>query len=260
ESRHREDEGRRFVVSFRLSDDTLEVYEPPQRNAGILGGKFMERTRVPLPGGPGPSDPAGPAYYSAHVLHVGARLRLAGRAFRLLDADEYVFDYFERRVDELRVQLTPTPAASERLNLGADDVAGFAARRRTSAAIGGRQLTAAMAGPSSSSASTAAAASAAAELATPALERSNRDSVVRKLRVAAAGPSAAGAAAEVLGRLRAADSSGSGVLERGAVVREAAGLWSGLLDEHEAITLCRVFEPRPRKVDYERLVATILTR
>ncbi|KAJ1534588.1 hypothetical protein HK405_016047, partial [Cladochytrium tenue] len=89
-----------------------------------------------------------------------------------------------------------------------------------------------MAGPSSSSASTVAATSAAAELATPALERSNRDSVVRKLRAAATGPSAATAAVEVLGRLRAADGGGSGVLERGAVLREAAGLWSGLLDEH----------------------------
>jgi hypothetical protein len=31
ESKHKEDKDRRFVISYRLSDDTMTIYEPPQR-------------------------------------------------------------------------------------------------------------------------------------------------------------------------------------------------------------------------------------
>ena len=35
---------RRFVVTFHVVDGTVSVYEPPVRNSGVLGGKFLERT------------------------------------------------------------------------------------------------------------------------------------------------------------------------------------------------------------------------
>ena len=41
----------RFIISYFLSDDTLLVFEPLQRNSGILGGKFMERGRIKKPDG-----------------------------------------------------------------------------------------------------------------------------------------------------------------------------------------------------------------
>ena len=40
------DAGRRFVVSFFAADDSVSVFEPPQRNSGIVGGKWAERGRV----------------------------------------------------------------------------------------------------------------------------------------------------------------------------------------------------------------------
>ena len=40
---------RRFVVTFYLADDTISVFESSGRNSGIIGGKFLERSRVPLP-------------------------------------------------------------------------------------------------------------------------------------------------------------------------------------------------------------------
>lgn len=40
------DKDRRFVISVFLSDDTVAVYEPPQRNSGIIGGNFLTRGRV----------------------------------------------------------------------------------------------------------------------------------------------------------------------------------------------------------------------
>jgi DUF1126 PH-like domain len=40
---HRE---RKFVLSYFCGDDTLSIFEPPQRNTGITGGRFLERARV----------------------------------------------------------------------------------------------------------------------------------------------------------------------------------------------------------------------
>jgi hypothetical protein len=45
-----DDQGRRFVISYRLADDTVSVYEPQVRNSGIIGGKFLERSRIAKPG------------------------------------------------------------------------------------------------------------------------------------------------------------------------------------------------------------------
>ena len=37
-----EDKGRKFIISYRLADDMIYVYEPPIRNSGFKGGE-MER-------------------------------------------------------------------------------------------------------------------------------------------------------------------------------------------------------------------------
>merc|ERR1712032_664039 len=39
-----EDVSRLFVVNFHLQDDTLSIHEPPQRNLGIVTGKFLEKS------------------------------------------------------------------------------------------------------------------------------------------------------------------------------------------------------------------------
>ncbi|KAI8924924.1 hypothetical protein BC831DRAFT_463157, partial [Entophlyctis helioformis] len=103
ESKHKEDKDRRFVISYRLADDMMTIYEPPQRNAGILGGKFMERTRVLRPGS-SLSDPAGPSYYDIKDLYVGGKIDVLSHRFVLLDADEYVFNYME--ADPARFRLS----------------------------------------------------------------------------------------------------------------------------------------------------------
>merc|ERR1719265_1563727 len=38
-----EDAERRFVFNFALFDDTMQIHEPPQRNLGIVTGKFLEK-------------------------------------------------------------------------------------------------------------------------------------------------------------------------------------------------------------------------
>lgn len=37
---------RRFVLSFFAADETVSVFEPPVRNSGITGGKYLERAKV----------------------------------------------------------------------------------------------------------------------------------------------------------------------------------------------------------------------
>merc|ERR1712159_2115 len=49
DTRAPEDRERLFIVSYYLADDTIIVYEPPARNSGIMGGKWMERCRVKIP-------------------------------------------------------------------------------------------------------------------------------------------------------------------------------------------------------------------
>ena len=47
------DAERVFVLSYFLMDDTLSIYEPPIRNSGVVGGKFLERSKVRLKRGQG---------------------------------------------------------------------------------------------------------------------------------------------------------------------------------------------------------------
>jgi len=83
---------RRFTISYFLSDDTVLVFEPPQRNSGIIGGKFLERGRV--------KKPDGVNYYSAKDLYIGNHVELCKHSFILIDADEYAVNYMEAHSEE----------------------------------------------------------------------------------------------------------------------------------------------------------------
>ncbi|CAH1245737.1 EFHC2 [Branchiostoma lanceolatum] len=96
------DADRRFIISYFLSDDTLLVFEPPVRNSGVIGGKFLERGRVKKPGQElYKSDPS--AYYLAQDLFVGAKVQFNNHIFVLIDADEYAFMYMEKHSPEFPV-------------------------------------------------------------------------------------------------------------------------------------------------------------
>lgn len=41
-----EDEGREFTLTYYTLDNTMSVYEPPKRNSGIIGGKFLSRREI----------------------------------------------------------------------------------------------------------------------------------------------------------------------------------------------------------------------
>lgn len=68
ESPNPDDKKRRFALSYFLATDMMSIYEPPVRNSGIIGGKFLGKTRVPKPG----FCTDDPVYYEPADLTIGA--------------------------------------------------------------------------------------------------------------------------------------------------------------------------------------------
>ena len=64
---HPEDEIRRFVISYSLSNAQIKIIEPPIRNSGIKGGTFLASIAVPKPG----TDPDDPEHYSPADFWIG---------------------------------------------------------------------------------------------------------------------------------------------------------------------------------------------
>nr|XP_033805120.1 EF-hand domain-containing family member C2 [Geotrypetes seraphini] len=93
------DKDRKFIISYFLSDDTIHVHEPPQRNSGIIGGKFLERIRIVKPGQEVFKSEMS-EYYTAQDLFVGATVDFFGHIFHLVDADEYALIYMENNARE----------------------------------------------------------------------------------------------------------------------------------------------------------------
>ncbi|GAX85745.1 hypothetical protein CEUSTIGMA_g13160.t1 [Chlamydomonas eustigma] len=81
------DLGRRFVLSYFMMDDTIMVFEPPLRNSGLSGGKFLERARV--------YKPQSEEIYTYLDLYVGGSIQIFNRKFEMVEADEYTYTYME---------------------------------------------------------------------------------------------------------------------------------------------------------------------
>ncbi|XP_039250468.1 EF-hand domain-containing family member C2-like isoform X2 [Styela clava] len=96
------DKDRKFIISYFLSDDTVSVFEPPQRNSGIIGGKFLERGRIKKPSQEIFKSEMS-EYFTAQDFFVGANVTINDFNFTIVDADEYAFRYMEKHEDEFPV-------------------------------------------------------------------------------------------------------------------------------------------------------------
>ncbi|OWZ21009.1 hypothetical protein PHMEG_0004502 [Phytophthora megakarya] len=94
-----EDVGRRFVISVVVSDQSISILEFVQRNSGIVGGKFLERTRIKRtrPDGSVATTDGRSSWLGLDDFYVGARVRMTGRVFVLFEMDEYSAKYMEAR-------------------------------------------------------------------------------------------------------------------------------------------------------------------
>lgn len=87
------DDVREFVVTYFLSDDTIQIHEPPIRNSGIIGGKFLERSHVKKP-------TSATQEYRPRDLYLGAHLTTLSRCFLLFDADVHTLVFMEKNPDQ----------------------------------------------------------------------------------------------------------------------------------------------------------------
>merc|ERR1711904_389385 len=76
-----EDVDRRFVFNFHVFDDTLSIHEPPQRNLGIVTGKFLEK-------GVHLNQKTGKLFEPADLMP-GNIVKLFNHEFEMTDMDEY---------------------------------------------------------------------------------------------------------------------------------------------------------------------------
>ncbi|KAI8918462.1 hypothetical protein DFJ77DRAFT_455630 [Powellomyces hirtus] len=85
------DKDRRFVVSLYVADDTISVFEPKSRNTGLVGGKFLEKSRIRKPDGSG--------YYGTQDFYIGAELIFFHHPFILTSADDYAVKFMAEHPD-----------------------------------------------------------------------------------------------------------------------------------------------------------------
>ncbi|KAH8304975.1 hypothetical protein KR018_009136, partial [Drosophila ironensis] len=88
-----------FVISYFLADDTLQIQEIAIRNSGFLGGEFMKRVRLELPGQERFSCKQ-PQYYMPWNFFIGSTMALNDFLFHIVSADEYTLLYMEHHPEE----------------------------------------------------------------------------------------------------------------------------------------------------------------
>jgi len=81
-----EDFDRRFIISFYLADDTISIFEPAQKNSGIIEGPFLERRKYK-------NIDKADELISPSDLPVGGDIKINGYNFHILGCDEYTTKY-----------------------------------------------------------------------------------------------------------------------------------------------------------------------
>lgn len=88
---HPEDKDRKFIMSYNLSEGTIQIVELASVNSGIRGGKFLSSRKLVRP----QSNPHRPDYYTPKDLHIGALVQVFATRFVITSADLYVYRYMQ---------------------------------------------------------------------------------------------------------------------------------------------------------------------
>ena len=88
-SESKEDNIRKFIISFFCGDDTIQVYQNADKNSGIWGGKFLERKR---------QEKNGEQRYICDTdFQIGGVIKIAAYNFQILKADDFTLNYMRER-------------------------------------------------------------------------------------------------------------------------------------------------------------------
>jgi hypothetical protein len=91
-TRVHEDKDRRFIISFYLKDDSIGIYEPEMKNAGIIGGKWLHQGRYK-------NVDKNNEFLTLTDLAIGGDVKINGHSFHILSADEYTLNYMNSHLD-----------------------------------------------------------------------------------------------------------------------------------------------------------------
>lgn len=83
-----EDVDRRFIISFYLADDTISIFEPIQKNSGVMEGKFLERRKYK-------NVDRNAEFLSPTDLAIGGDVKINGYGFHILSCDDYTQNYLD---------------------------------------------------------------------------------------------------------------------------------------------------------------------
>lgn len=100
------DANRRFVLTFFLADGQLAIFEPPQRNSGIVGGKFLQKCK---------SKKADGTPFTPKDFFLGGQVTVNNFAFDIIESDERtlgVMEKYEKVFPMSRATLAATRLAS----------------------------------------------------------------------------------------------------------------------------------------------------
>lgn len=88
---------RTFVITFYLEDDTVQVIEQPERNAGIWGGTFLKRGRYQ---NEMPDDGGVPRWFVPTDVYLSAVFKINGTIFDITEMDNMSLRFCEENPDE----------------------------------------------------------------------------------------------------------------------------------------------------------------
>jgi hypothetical protein len=77
-----EDVDRRFIISYHLANDTISIYEPAQKNSGIIEGPFLQREKYK-------NVDNNMEFITPTDLPIGGDIKINSFNFHILGCDEY---------------------------------------------------------------------------------------------------------------------------------------------------------------------------
>jgi Ca2+-binding EF-hand superfamily protein len=90
----KENNERLFVISYYLSDDTVQVHELSCRNFGFRGGEFIGKSKIFIPGQQKFTSER-PIAYKSQDFYLGAVVCLRDYIFKITSADLFALKFME---------------------------------------------------------------------------------------------------------------------------------------------------------------------
>ena len=86
-----EDIDRKFIISFFLADDSISIFEPAQKNSGIIEGKFLERRKYK-------NVDNNNEFITPTDMASGGDVKINGYSFHIDSCDEFTAKWLDKHL------------------------------------------------------------------------------------------------------------------------------------------------------------------